>query len=130
MRYAHAKIASMFLLLSLSSAVAFVVPTLLPAVAVSAKSCTCVSAVDDVVPTAAPEEELPPPPPPPKCPDCDQCDGSGRILGGIAALGIPWPIKAYRPCPVFVERGGVYTRKGQALDEIAFGQDPTFEKNK
>lgn len=85
------------------------------------------------------------------CPDCDLCDGSGRyvfflekavgfascclpddahtvfffldrIAGGIGAV-LPWiPIKAYRPCPNFVERGGVYQRTGQALDEIAFGK--------
>lgn len=24
-----------------------------------------------------------------------------------------WPIKAYRPCPNFVERGGKYVRSGQ-----------------
>ncbi len=32
-----------------------------------------------------------------------------------------WPIKAYRPCPNFIERGGQYIRSGQSLDEIAFG---------
>jgi len=56
-----------------------------------------------------------------KCPDCDKCDGSGRIMGGIATV-IPWFIKAYRPCPVFIERGGNYVRSGQPLDEIAFGR--------
>ena len=60
------------------------------------------------------------------CPDCDQCDGSGRIAGGLGAV-LPWvPIKAYRPCPRFVERGGSYQRSGQGLDEIAFGRDSTF----
>ena len=64
----------------------------------------------------------PPPKPAVKCPDCDLCDGSGRITGGIGAV-LPWvPIKAYRPCPNFIERGGRYTRSGQGLDEIAFGR--------
>jgi len=67
--------------------------------------------------------------PPPKCPDCDLCDGSGRILGGIGAV-LPWvPIKAYRPCPNFVERGGRYQRSGQGLDEIAFGRDSSFKRD-
>jgi len=57
-----------------------------------------------------------------KCPNCDLCDGSGRIAGGIGAV-ISWiPIKAYRPCPNFIENGGQYTRTGQSLDEIAFGR--------
>jgi hypothetical protein len=55
------------------------------------------------------------------------CDGNGRMIGGLG--GVPgfgwWPIKAYRPCPAFVEAGGQYTRKGQSLNEIAFGNaDP------
>ena len=29
-----------------------------------------------------------------KCPDCDLCDGSGRILGGIGTVLDWWPIKA------------------------------------
>ncbi|KAL7440283.1 hypothetical protein ACHAXM_007109 [Skeletonema potamos] len=62
-----------------------------------------------------------------KCPDCDLCDGSGRILGGIGVVLDWWPIKAYRPCPNFIERGGRYVRSGQALDEIAFGRDSTFQ---
>ena len=63
-----------------------------------------------------------------KCPDCDMCDGSGRIAGGIGAV-LPWiPIKAYRPCPKLIESGGFYERSGQGLDEIAFGRDSTFEK--
>jgi hypothetical protein len=73
----------------------------------------------------APEEA--PPGPPVKCPDCDMCDGSGRILGGLGAI-LPWlPVKAYRPCPNLVERGGFYSRTGQGLDEIAFGRDSTFK---
>ncbi|KAL3803998.1 hypothetical protein ACHAWO_001502 [Cyclotella atomus] len=57
-----------------------------------------------------------------RCPDCDLCDGSGRILGGIGTVLEWWPIKAYRPCPNFVDRGGKYVRSGQGLDEIAFGR--------
>lgn len=75
---------------------------------------------------------MPPPPPPPavKCPDCDMCDGSGRISGGIGAVLDWWPIKAYRPCPNFIERGGFYARSGQGLDEIAFGRDSKYDPNK
>mmetsp|Transcript_24972 Transcript_24972/g.42452 ORF Transcript_24972/g.42452 Transcript_24972/m.42452 type:complete len:136 (-) Transcript_24972:277-684(-) len=62
-----------------------------------------------------------------KCPDCDMCDGSGRILGGIGVVLTWWPIKAYRPCPNFIENGGRYVRSGQGLDEIAFGRDSTFQ---
>ncbi len=62
-----------------------------------------------------------------KCPDCDLCDGSGRILGGIGTVLEWWPIKAYRPCPNLVARGGSYDRAGQGLDEIAFGRDSTFQ---
>jgi hypothetical protein len=49
-----------------------------------------------------------------------------RIAGGIGAV-VSWiPIKAYRPCPNFINRGGQYQRSGQGLDEIAFGRDSTF----
>jgi hypothetical protein len=61
------------------------------------------------------------------CPDCDLCDGSGRISGGIGAVLDWWPIKAYRPCPNFIERGGQYSRSGQGLDEIAFGRDSKYD---
>ncbi|KAL7558217.1 hypothetical protein ACA910_016098 [Epithemia clementina (nom. ined.)] len=65
-----------------------------------------------------------------KCPNCGLCDGSGRIAGGLGAV-LPWiPIKAYRPCPNFVDRGGQYQRSGQGLDEIAFGRDSSFTRNK
>jgi len=64
-----------------------------------------------------------------KCPKCDKCDGSGRILGGIAVVLPWWPIKAYRPCPDFIDRGGKYTRIGQPLDEIAFGRDSSYDRN-
>ncbi|XP_074265001.1 uncharacterized protein LOC141587415 [Silene latifolia] len=52
------------------------------------------------------------------------CNGEGRIQGGIATFpGFGWwPIKAYRPCPGFVASGGSYRRRGQSLDEVAFGR--------
>ncbi|XP_052210121.1 uncharacterized protein LOC127813269 [Diospyros lotus] len=51
------------------------------------------------------------------------CNGEGRIQGGIATFpGFGWwPIKAYRPCPGFVASGGRYQRRGQSMDEVAFG---------
>lgn len=51
------------------------------------------------------------------------------ILGGIGTVLEWWPIKAYRPCPNFIERGGRYVRSGQGLDEIAFGRDSTFQSD-
>lgn len=51
-----------------------------------------------------------------------------RILGGIGVILPWWPIKAYRPCPNFIDKGGFYQRSGQGLDEIAFGRDSTFDK--
>ena len=50
-----------------------------------------------------------------------------RILGGIGVVAPWWPIKAYRPCPNFIDRGGVYQRSGQGLDEIAFGRDSSYD---
>merc|ERR1712194_224914 len=67
------------------------------------------------------------PPKPVKCPDCEMCDGSGRIEGGIGVFLKFWPIKAYRPCPQLIENGGFYQRSGQGLDEIAFGRDSKFD---
>uniref|UniRef100_A0A2N9FFB1 Uncharacterized protein n=1 Tax=Fagus sylvatica TaxID=28930 RepID=A0A2N9FFB1_FAGSY len=94
-------------------------------------------------------EEGPPPPPPDALPvqsesatnDTDKlplrgckacgreemekgCNGEGRIQGGIATFpGFGWwPIKAYRPCPGFLAVGGRYTRRGQSMDEVAFGR--------
>ncbi|OSX79898.1 hypothetical protein BU14_0070s0073 [Porphyra umbilicalis] len=64
----------------------------------------------------------------PRCRTCGRatvargCDGAGRVTGGLGAVLPFWPIKAYRPCPDFVAVGGKYTRKGQSLDEIAFGR--------
>jgi hypothetical protein len=53
-----------------------------------------------------------------------------RIEGGIGVVLTWWPIKAYRPCPNFIDKGGVYQRSGQGLDEIAFGRDSTFGVDK
>ncbi|KAG0553747.1 hypothetical protein KC19_12G036000 [Ceratodon purpureus] len=52
------------------------------------------------------------------------CNGEGRILGGLSSVpGFGWfPIKAYRPCPAFVDAGGRYKRQGQSLEEVAFGR--------
>jgi len=50
-----------------------------------------------------------------------------RILGGIGVVLPWWPIKAYRPCPNFINAGGRYVRTGQPLDEIAFGRDSTYD---
>mmetsp|Transcript_26182 Transcript_26182/g.38719 ORF Transcript_26182/g.38719 Transcript_26182/m.38719 type:complete len:120 (+) Transcript_26182:250-609(+) len=72
--------------------------------------------------------DTPPPSPKVKCPNCDLCDGSGRIMGGIGLVLPWWPIKAYRPCPNFIEQGGKYIRTGQPLDEIAFGRDSKYNK--
>jgi hypothetical protein len=66
-----------------------------------------------------------------KCDSCGidkdrmQCDGSGRIQGGLAAVKVFswWPIKAYRPCPGLIESGGTYTRKGQDVDSILWGEN-------
>jgi hypothetical protein len=67
-------------------------------------------------------EDLNPPKPEVRCPNCEKCDGSGRILGGIPLILPWWPIKPYRPCPNFIANGGQYSRIGQPLDEIAFGR--------
>ena len=58
-----------------------------------------------------------------KC-GCGNCDGEGRIIGGMGSLpGFGWwPIKAYRPCPNFVQSGQQYKRKGQITDDIMFGR--------
>lgn len=64
-----------------------------------------------------------------KCPNCDLCDGSGRIMGGVGVVLPWWPIKAYKPCPKFIEMGGKYIRSGQPLDEIAFGRDSKYNND-
>lgn len=58
--------------------------------------CRSTASQEEVPPSA---EEKSSPKPPVKCPDCDLCDGSGRIIGGIGVFLDWWPIKAYRPCP-------------------------------
>jgi hypothetical protein len=85
---------------------------------------------ESVVGADASGERQSEPTPPVKCPNCDKCDGSGRILGGIPLILPWWPIKPYRPCPNFINNGGTYTRAGQGLDEIAFGRDSSFPGNK
>ena len=50
-----------------------------------------------------------------------------RIAGGLGALLTWLPVKAYRPCPNFIDNGGDYKRAGQPLDEIAFGRDSTYK---
>jgi hypothetical protein len=78
----------------------------------------------------APQESTPPPSQPSvRCPNCDKCDGSGRILGGIPTILPWWPIKPYRPCPNFIANGGQYTRIGQPLDEIAFGRSGNVDED-
>jgi hypothetical protein len=86
---------------------------------------------EDDAKAAADGDELPNnvPKEPVKCPKCDRCDGSGRILGGLGVIAPWWPIKAYRPCPNFIEAGGNYERAGQGLDEIAFGRDKSYNSD-
>ena len=64
----------------------------------------------------------------PACPGGEkcECDGTGRIAGGIGAVvGFGWwPIKAYRPCPALAASGRQYVRKGQVTDEIFLGSKP------
>ena len=68
----------------------------------------------------------------PRCPGCgcdgsdleSGCDGSGRVIGGLGAY-ISWMPKAYRPCPKFVEAGGIYEKVGgsapwESNEEIGF----------
>ncbi len=63
------------------------------------------------------------------CPGCGReegpapgCDGEGRVIGGLGAVVKWWPIKAYRPCEFLVTARKRYARKGQSLNEIAFGR--------
>lgn len=52
------------------------------------------------------------------------CNGEGRIQGGIATVpGFGWwPIKAYRPCPAYLQSGGRYRRTGQSMDQVVSGR--------
>jgi len=81
---------------------------------------------DDI--TRSTDSSSSPPPTAVKCPNCEKCDGSGRIEGGIGTVLTFWPIKCYRPCPTFIENGGLYQRAGQGLDEIAFGRDTKYDQ--
>uniref|UniRef100_A0A7N0R9P4 Uncharacterized protein n=1 Tax=Kalanchoe fedtschenkoi TaxID=63787 RepID=A0A7N0R9P4_KALFE len=73
--------------------------------------------------------------PPGSCQACGKpekergCNGEGRIQGGIATVpGFGWwPIKAYRPCPGFVESGGRYKRFGQSMDDVVSGRGRPVE---
>ena len=59
---------------------------------------------------------------------CARCDGTGKIAGGLGAV-LPFiPVAAYRPCPDFIEAGGVYKKRGQSLDQIAFGGDKSRQE--
>lgn len=55
-----------------------------------------------------------------RCPSCGQaqradCDGNGRLLGGIAQVAEWSPVKAYSVCPRF---RGRYQRRGQKFDKL------------
>ncbi|XP_057810030.1 uncharacterized protein LOC131024535 isoform X2 [Salvia miltiorrhiza] len=58
------------------------------------------------------------------------CNGEGRIQGGIATVpGFGWwPIKAYRPCPAYLQSGGRYRRSGQSMDEVVSGRGATVKQ--
>ena len=76
----------------------------------------------------------------PRCPGYPECgcDGSGRVIGGLGAY-ISWMPKAYRPCPKFVEAGGIYEKvSGSApwesneeigFDSLAKQRAFTFDNN-
>jgi len=61
-----------------------------------------------------------------RCPGCGQaqrkdCDGNGRLRGGLAQVFDDSPVKAYRVCPRY---RGRYERKGQKFDTLF---DPDVE---
>ncbi|CAJ1399183.1 unnamed protein product [Effrenium voratum] len=61
-----------------------------------------------------------------RCPSCGQaqradCDGKGRLLGGVAQVFEGAPVKAYSVCPRF---RGRYQRKGRKFDSLF---DPDIE---
>ncbi|CAE7298272.1 FIP2 [Symbiodinium natans] len=61
-----------------------------------------------------------------RCPGCGQaqrkdCDGNGRLMGGIAQVFDDSPVKAYRVCPRYKGR---YQRRGQKFDTLF---DPDVE---
>ncbi|KAM1035093.1 hypothetical protein FF1_038355 [Malus domestica] len=111
--------------------------TLIKTSSPSSKSLTLLSSTSSPSSVAEDDDSLASPSQPPTqqlplsgCKSCGReevekgCNGEGRIQGGIATFpGFGWwPIKAYRPCPGFVESGGRYRRQGQSLDEVAFGR--------
>lgn len=55
------------------------------------------------------------------------CDMDGHKVGGLGIFEW-WPIKAWGPCPKAAEAGIPYTRKGQGLDEVLFGNSQNSEK--
>ena len=61
-----------------------------------------------------------------RCPGCGQaqrkdCDGNGRLSGGLAQVFDDSPVKAYRVCPRY---RGRYQRRGQKFDTLF---DPDVE---
>ena len=60
------------------------------------------------------------------------CDGTGKIQGGIATIGIFswWPIKVFRPCPSYLTAGYAYKREGQTMDQVLFSEPSTKMKEK
>ena len=67
-----------------------------------------------------------------RCPSCGQaqradCDGNGRLLGGIAQVAEWSPVKAYSVCPRF---RGRYQRRGQKFDNLFDGDVAGKERNR
>lgn len=60
------------------------------------------------------------------------CDGTGKVLGGLAAVpGFSWlPVKVYRPCPSYLKAGYVYRREGQTMDQVLFSEPSNKMKEK
>lgn len=74
----------------------------------------------------------------PKAPKCNGeflsqgCDGTGKVLGGLASVpGFSWfPAKVYRPCPSYLKAGYVYRREGQTMDQVLFSEPSQKMKEK
>ena len=67
-----------------------------------------------------------------RCPSCGQaqradCDGNGRLLGGIAQVAEWSPVKAYSVCPRF---RGRYQRRGLKFDNLFDGDVAGKERNR
>lgn len=60
------------------------------------------------------------------------CDGTGKVLGGLASVpGFSWfPAKVYRPCPSYLKAGYVYRREGQTMDQVLFSEPSNKMKEK